>query len=110
MSAPAQRGSAAVLENLFGQPTVSHEQLQAAVSNATLAGLAVKRIWWKGQPVPDLIRAETLVKPDAIQSAMANLLKMHNEFAQITVEVFPIGVVQIEEVRLDVTVNRNVNR
>lgn len=102
------RGSEKVLEQLFGDPKVSAKQLASAVEQARQAGLRFDRLWWKGQPHPDLIRATTRVLPDQFASTVAELIRLHNNANQVSFEAFPKGVPQLEAIDLDITVNRNI--
>ena len=102
------RGSDKVLEQLFGQGTVSPQQLAAAVEQARQAGLRFDRWWWKGQPRPDLIKAVTSIKVAEFATTVSDLIKLHTNANQISFEAFPKGLPQIEAIDLHITVNRNL--
>ena len=102
------RGSDKVLEQLFGDTKVSGQQLTAAVEQARQAGFRFERLWWKGQPHPDLIFGVTSVTPDRFAATLADLIRLHNNANQVSLEAFPKGVPQIEAIDLHITVNRNI--
>jgi hypothetical protein len=102
------RGSEKVLEQLFGDPKIDSKQLASAVEQAQQVGLRFDRLWWKGQPHPDLIRATTRLGLDQFASTIGELIKLHNSTNQLSFEVFPKGVVQIDAIDVDITVNRNI--
>ena len=102
------RGSEKVLEQLFGDVKVSTQQLASAVEQARQSGLRFDRLWWKGQPHPDLIRATTQLNPEQFASTISELIKLHNSVNQLSFKAFPKGVIQIDAVDLDITVNRNI--
>jgi hypothetical protein len=104
------RGSEKVLEQLFGDPNVDAKQLAGAVEQARQVGLRFDRLWWKGQPHPDLIRATTRLTIDQFASTIGEMIKLHNSTNQLSFEVFPKGVVQIDAIDVDITVNRNIAR
>ena len=104
----ATSGSDDVLAKLFGDTAVSSEQLSAAVEQAQVGSLRFWRLWWKGQPHLELIRGGLTVQPAELTNTVSELLRLHNSLNQISFEVFPKGVVQLDAVDVHVEVNRNI--
>jgi hypothetical protein len=108
MATPS-RGSAKVLEKLFGKADLSREELIAAVKQASTSELKFVRLWWKGTPHPDLIRAVADVGIDNAGGAMDQLVRLQSPTNQVAFKVFPKGTPVLDSVQLDITINRNVN-
>jgi len=108
MATVGSRGSDKILEQLFGDKTITKEQLASAVEQATASGLKIERWWWKGQPQPDWFRAVATVKPENAGTTLTQLVNMHNELNQLSFEVFPKGIPKLDALDVRITVHRNV--
>jgi hypothetical protein len=89
MATPGERGSGKVLGQIFGEATVSRQQLAEAIEQASASGLRLERWWWKGQPHPDWFKAVVRVGPEEISNTLSQLISIHSDVNQLSLEVFP---------------------
>lgn len=108
MAAPESRGSNKVLEQLFGNASMSREQLASVLEQAAGTNLKLERWWWKGQPAPDWFKAVARVRPDDIAATLTQLINSHSDVNQLSLEVFPKGTPKLEAVDVHITIDRNL--
>jgi hypothetical protein len=102
------RGSTHLLARLFdGEPT--DEQLGAALASARDEYRVLR--WWKyGQPAVDAVRARLDVSALQLGGVLNDILKLHNELMQITVEVFPYGIPSLDGAQVNLLIERQIAR
>ena len=106
--AEESRGSDKVLQQLFGEKTVTHQQLATAVEQARAGGYTVERWWWKGQPVVDWFKGVVRVRPEQFATTIGQLVGLHSNINQLSLEVFPKGVPKLEAIDVHITIDRNI--
>ena len=94
-----ERGSD-LLKRSYGNPTTIDEKaLQRVAEISDSDGVKVLRWWIKGQPRPELISGTLEVEPGQVGRVVAGLLEFNE--AKWTFETFPIGVIAIDKVILN---------
>jgi hypothetical protein len=101
-----ERGSTRLLTRLF-ETAPTDEELRKALDEARDEYRVLR--WWKyGQPATDVIKATLDVRPERIGSVIEDLLGNYNDKVRVSLEGFPYGVVAIDGVQLQVTLEQQV--
>jgi len=104
-----ERGSSKLWDSLTKGKAPDGQKL-ASMLSAAQGEYKIERWWWYGQPRIDRIKFDVQTPVDQFADFAGSLLKQHGEKVAVTFEVFPIGVVAIDAVRLKVVLEQNVQR
>jgi hypothetical protein len=99
-----ERGSTRLLTKLF-DTAPTDEELRKALDEARDEFRVLR--WWKyGQPATDVVKATLDVRPEMVGTVVGDLFQLYNEKIRISLEGFPYGVVAIDGVQLQVTLEQ----
>ncbi len=106
MNAHGARGSTELLTRLF-DAAPSDADLQEALKVAREEYRVLR--WWKlGQPAVDAIKVKLDIPQEKAGGVLTDLVQMHSEKLQVTVNAFPYGLPALDGVLVDVTMERQV--
>lgn len=108
MSKGNVRGSTKLWERVFETGPPSREEMTKAVG-AARQDFKVVRWWWYGQPAIDLVKITVDVQPATVGQVFQDIIGVHGQETQITLDAFPYGVPKLDGVRLNVVFERNIN-